>query len=118
MPRTVTHEAELAWELVQIVGPYLGANERSAAYVAIGAGDSFSAIFSLMRVAVDKRLELPSDLAERFLPWLDAYVGNDDETYLRGAIAELTLRPGGSSLNTPPRRYLTLEARYQHDDRP
>jgi hypothetical protein len=115
----MTYEAELAWELAQIVEPYLGVDQRHATYVAIGIGECFSAIFSLMRVAVDKRVELPNDLAERFLRWLDAYVGSDDETYLRGAIAELTLRQGGSSLDTTsPRRYLTLEARYQRGDRP
>jgi hypothetical protein len=43
------HEADLAWALSLAVKPQLNVGERNHIFVAIGAGDTFAAIRSLLK---------------------------------------------------------------------
>jgi hypothetical protein len=105
-------EANLAWALAQAVKPQLNVGERNYVFVAIGAGDMFAAIRALLKWVALKRIPVAPDLARRCVSWLDAYVGHEDEQYLRRLIehfvfprviqASATLR--ANRLPTTPRR--------------
>ena len=82
------HEANLAWALALAVKPQLNAGERNDIFVAIGAGDTFKAIRSLLKWIAIKRIPVAPDLAQRCASWLDAYVGHEDERYLRHLIED------------------------------
>jgi hypothetical protein len=76
-------EADLAWTLALAVKPQLSAGEHNFIFVTIGAGDMFGAIRTLIKWVVIKRIPMTPDLARRCASWLDAYVGHNDERYLR-----------------------------------
>jgi hypothetical protein len=92
-PGSTAEEAKLAWALAHAAAPHLNAAERNDIYVAIGVGETFSAISSLTATVVRKRLTLPADLVIRFSTWLDAYVGSDREPHLRQLIGQVKSCP-------------------------
>lgn len=114
------NEAELAWALAQAANPYLTATERNDVYVAIGGGETFSAaIGHLIAAVVRARQALPRDLLMRLERWLDAYVGNDEEPYLRELIGLVKSQPVDErSVPDARYRYLPLAARYGRGSRP
>jgi hypothetical protein len=88
MVQQIVHEANLAWALAQAAKPYLSANERDEAFVAIGAGETFAAIRQLFRSVAVKRIPLGPDLLQQCRTWLYAYRGHEDERDLRRLIEE------------------------------
>jgi hypothetical protein len=84
----IRHEANLAWALALAAKPLLDAGEHNDIFVAIGAGDTFAAIRSLLKWVAIKRIPVEPDLLRRCVSWLDAYVGQEDERYLRRLIED------------------------------
>ena len=83
----IRHEADLAWALAQAAKPHLDALERNHA-CAIGAGETFAAIHTLLKWVAIKRIPVELDLVRQCISWLDAYVGHRDERYLRRLIED------------------------------
>ena len=108
----IPDEANLAWALSRAVKPQLNVGECNHIFVAIGAGDTFAAIRSLLKWVAIKRITVPPDLARRCGLWLDAYVGHEDERYLRRLIEDFVfpfaIQDSATlmvnRLSTPPRR--------------
>jgi hypothetical protein len=118
---SIVNEAELAWAFAQAANPnpYLTAIERNDVYVAIGGGETFSAIRCLITAVVRARQALPRDLLMKFEKWLDAYVRNDDEPHVRKLIGLVKSRPvDAPSVPEARYRYLPLAARYGRGSRP
>jgi hypothetical protein len=84
----VVHEANLAWAVAEAAEPYLNAVERNAVFVAIGAGETFTAIRGLLRSGEIKRIPLDLDLLQQCRTWLRGYGGHHDERHLRRLIEE------------------------------
>jgi hypothetical protein len=84
----VVHEANLAWAVAEAAKPYLNAVERTAVFVAIGAGETSAAIRGLLRSVEIKRIPLGPDLLQQCRTWLRGYGGHDDERHLRRRIEE------------------------------
>ena len=82
----LVQEINLAWALAEAVKPHLSAIERNRVFMAIGAGETFAAIRGLVKSVAVKRIALRPDLAQQCITWLHAYVGQDDERYLRRLI--------------------------------
>lgn len=82
-------EAELAWDLAQFVDPYLRGAERNDIYIAIGVGETFWAIQTLITAAVRTGLLLPRELIVGCTDLLAVYVGNDHEPYIRQLIGQM-----------------------------
>jgi hypothetical protein len=76
----------LAWALAEAITPHLSAVERNHVFVVIGAGETFAAICHLFKSAAFKRIPLRPDLLRQCTSWLHAYVGHEDERYLRHLI--------------------------------
>jgi hypothetical protein len=82
----IRHEANLAWALALAAKPHLDDLERHYTFVAIGAGETFAAIHTLLKWVAIKRIPVEPDLVWQCISWLDAYVGHRDERYLRRLI--------------------------------
>jgi hypothetical protein len=82
----LVEETNLAWALAEAITPHLSAVERNHVFVVIGAGDTFAAIRHLFKSAAFKRIPLRPDLLRQCTSWLLAYVGHEDERYLRHLI--------------------------------
>jgi hypothetical protein len=112
----MVEESKLAWALAEVAHPHFSVGERHAIYAAIGAGDPFSAICSLVAVIVREGLPLPLDLVAAFPSWLDAYSDNESEPHLRRLIAKLRSQSRNPlSLTEPRRRSLSIADRYRRD---
>ncbi|AGB22386.1 hypothetical protein Mycsm_02018 [Mycobacterium sp. JS623] len=86
--KELSREASLAWTLADAVKPYLSGIERNHVFMAIGAGETFAAVRGMVKSVAVKRITLRPDLVQECITWLQAYVGHEDEQYLRRLIAE------------------------------
>jgi len=82
-PASASREAALAWSLADAAGHYLDAVQHNNVFVAIGSGETFTAIFLFLDAITRKGSLLESGLGPRLLTWLEAYTGHDDESRLR-----------------------------------
>ena len=82
-------ETSLAWALADAAKPHLNVVERSDVYVAIGVGDTFAAIHSLITSPAGRRIAIPAQLVRECHGWLDFYAGHGDEPYLRGLVEQV-----------------------------
>lgn len=89
--KRLVQEINLAWALAEAARPQLSAVERDDIFVAIGAGDTFGAIRQLFKSVAIKRIPLRPDLVQRCTTWLHAYVGHEDERYLRRLIDDFLI---------------------------
>ena len=79
-------EADLAWALIEVAKPHMNAGERNFVFVAVGAGDTFAAIRSLINLIAVKRIPLRPHLLQLCTAWLDAYTLHDAHEQLRRVI--------------------------------
>src|ERR1700757_420022 len=84
----LVQEPALAWARAEAVKPYLSGIERNHVFMAIGAGETFAAIRGMVKSVAVKRIALRPDLVQECAMWLQAYVGHEDEQYLRRVITE------------------------------
>ena len=77
------HQTDLAWALIDVAKPYMSAGERNYAFVTTGAGDTFSAICSLIKFVAAKHIPLRPELLRQCARWLDGYALHDDHEDLR-----------------------------------
>ena len=84
----IVQETNLAWALADAIKPHLSTLERNHVFAAIGAGDAFAAIRHLFESVAIKRIPLRPDLVQLCTTWLHAYVGHNDERYLRRLIED------------------------------
>ena len=76
-------ESDLAWELADAISPLLAERDRAQLYGAIGSGDSYTAIDTLLQTMAHQRLAIPTEFVPKLNGWLDAYVHSDDAPRLR-----------------------------------
>lgn len=89
--QTFAEEANLAWALAEAAKPHLETLERSDVFVIIGAGEPFAAICQLLESIAAKQIPVRPDLVQRCRMWLSAYMGHEDEPYLRQLIEDLLI---------------------------
>lgn len=82
-------EANLAWALALAAKPHLNVVERNGLFVAIGAGETFTVVRALVKWFAIKRISVEPDLVRQCVSWLDAYVGHEDERYLRRLVDDV-----------------------------
>jgi hypothetical protein len=66
-------ETDLAWDLVTLVGLHISERDRTDVYTAIGAGDCYAAISTLLETIVRARVRVPFALALRVNAWHRPY---------------------------------------------
>jgi hypothetical protein len=82
-----SEEAELAWSLAEVASRCLDAVERNNVFVAIGTGETFTAIGLLLGAITREGSRVETRLSARLSTWLGAYAGHDDEPRLRRLIS-------------------------------
>ena len=75
-------ESDLAWELADTLGALLPDRDRAAIYATIGAGDSYTAITTLVHVSARSGYALPARLVNKLAEWLHAYTDSNDAARL------------------------------------
>lgn len=87
-------QAQLAWELADLVAPVASSSERTAAYVWIGAGDTYCAIDMLVRICVQRRVLLQAPTVRKLTALLNAYGTSEEGLRLESLLAALVTRSG------------------------
>jgi hypothetical protein len=82
-------EASLAWDLVEIAGLHILERNRAEVHTAIGAGDCYAAIGTLLETIVSARLVVPRALVVRIADWLNAYVHHADAPRLHELLSAI-----------------------------
>jgi hypothetical protein len=82
-------DAALAWELAAAARSYLGRVDADRIHVAIGLGETFTAIDALITAIALDRIPLTDDLITTVYSWLDCYAGQDAEPRLRLLVADV-----------------------------
>ena len=97
-------EASLAWALIDCAKPRLNARERNYVFVAVGAGETFAAIRTLINLIAAKRIPLRPHLLQLCTTWLDSYALHEEYGHLRHVI-ECFLMPVTIQASTATRRF-------------
>jgi hypothetical protein len=71
-------ESDLAWELADAISPLLGERDRFQLYAAIGSGETYTAIDTLLQTMAHQSWPIPPELIAKLNDWLDAYAQSDD----------------------------------------
>jgi hypothetical protein len=71
-------ETDLAWDLAELAGLHIPEHDRIAVYAAIGAGDCYAAIDTLLETIVHARVPAPPALVAKIVDWLKAYAHHAD----------------------------------------
>lgn len=71
-------ESDLAWELAEIASLHIPDCNRADVFAAIGAGDSYAAIGTLLETIVHACVPVSPALSARIVNWLDAYAHHVD----------------------------------------
>jgi hypothetical protein len=82
-------EADLAWQLVELVAERLSAEQRGAIFAELGAGESYPVIVKLLETLVHARLSVPRDVLATLDEWLESYRGSGDEPRLRALLDQI-----------------------------
>jgi hypothetical protein len=115
------HEGELAWALIDAAKPHLTIAERNYVFASVGAGDTFPAILTLIKIVAAKRIPLRRQLVQQCATWLDAYNVDNEYEHVRHIIDSFVvltsiqvataIRPGRAAPKTPPP--LAVTAKYR-----
>ncbi len=103
--RLAPNDDALAWELAAAARPYLTGADSDRIYIAIGIGETFTAIERLISASARYRIPLSGGLLATLATWLDCYQGQDAEPRLRQLIDELKTHAPQDSL--PPQQKRT-----------
>jgi hypothetical protein len=82
-------EADLAWQLAELVAGRLSAVERSATFGELGAGESYRVIVKLLEASVQARVSVPHEVLATLHEWLESYRGSGDEPRLRALLDQI-----------------------------
>lgn len=86
-------ESDLLWELIDAISPSLAAAERAHLYAAIGSGDSYTAIATVLRTLVRDAMPLSAKLKTELTNWLTAYRHSLDGTHLHQLLSLIEEAP-------------------------
>jgi hypothetical protein len=116
--------ASLAWALIEAAKPHMNAGERNYVFVTVGAGDTFAAIRSLIKLVAAKHIPLRRQLAQQCATWLDGYTFHNAHEHLRRIIdgflmpssiqASTAIRPPSTPPKPRPLLTVTGKKRTRH----
>lgn len=83
-------ESELAWQLADAISPLLADSDRIQLYATLGAGDSYSAIDTVLQTMAHESYPVPAGLVAKLVIWLSAYADSDDAHRLNQLLRTVT----------------------------
>lgn len=81
---------DLAWEPVDIAGRRLSERNPTDVCTAIGAGDSYAAIDTLLTTIAHAKLALSPMLLAQIIEWLNAYAHHSDSPRLHELLTAIS----------------------------
>jgi hypothetical protein len=91
---------------MEVAKPQMTAGERNYVFVTIGAGDTFTAIRSLINLLGAKCIPLHPHLVQLCATWLDGYAFHEEHENLR-RVVERVLMPNTIQVSPVARRLPT-----------
>ena len=73
-----TAETQLAWDLAELASPHISERDRTEVHTAIGGGDCYAAIGTLLETIIRARVRVPFTLAARINAWRAPYAHHAD----------------------------------------
>jgi hypothetical protein len=108
--------AQLAWSLAEACNHCLDPSERCTIYVALGSGDTRTAISRLVRAAARQPVRLSPEVTVALRAWWVAHDGSRVTASLSGVLIDLlTMRSAPSPSRIIPR--IATERKYMQPDR-
>jgi len=105
----------LAWKLAATARPHLSRPDADRIYIAIGIGETFTAIDALLTAIARQAIPLGDDLVATLATWLDCYRGQDTEPRLRHLLVEMkTMAPHRISAAKDPPGPVPEAKQYRH----
>jgi hypothetical protein len=95
-------EGDLAWALADSAAALLKPADRTSLCAKIGAGEQASAIGDLLAFYANTQAELPRELAEPVLAWIQGYAGSDSEPTLRRIYDRIIVSAANTAQSQPP----------------
>jgi hypothetical protein len=86
------HHVELAWALTEAADHCLDESKRFDVYLALGAGDTYTAIRDLTRILVREQVQLAAEVVAALGAWWAAHRGGDDH-HAAALVHQLRTRP-------------------------
>jgi hypothetical protein len=83
-------ETQLAWDLAELASAHISERDRTDVHTAIGGGDCYAAIGTLLKTIIRARVPVPSTLAARITDWRAPYVNHVDAPRLNELLAAIT----------------------------
>lgn len=87
-------ESDLAWELVDAVGPLMADHRRAEVYAMIGGGNFYTAIEALLETIVRTRVPISPGLAASLTHWLAPYTHDEGAPRLRQLLRTIVIEGG------------------------
>jgi len=95
-------ETDLAWDLAEVAGLHIPDWNRTDVFAAIGGGDSYAAIGTLMEAILHASVPMSPALIARIVLWLDAYAYHADGPRLREIVYAIRSLGHGTGIISPP----------------
>ena len=86
------HHVELAWALTEAADHCLDESKRFDVYLALGAGDTYTAIRDLTRILVREQVQLAAEVVAALGAWWAAHRDGDDH-HVTALVHQLSLDP-------------------------
>jgi len=83
-------ETQLAWDLAELASVHISERDRTDVHTAIGGGDCYAAIGTLLKTIIRARVPVPSALAARITDWRAPYVNHVDAPRLNELLAAIS----------------------------
>jgi len=84
-------ETQLAWDLAELAGSHISERDRTDVHTAIGGGDCYAAIGTLLKTIVRARVPVPSTLAARINDWRAPYAHHVDAPRLNELLTAISV---------------------------
>jgi hypothetical protein len=84
-------ETQLAWDLAELASLHISERDLTDVHTAIGGGDCYAAIGTLLKTIVRARMPVPFTLAARINDWRAPYAYHVDALQLNELLTAISL---------------------------
>jgi hypothetical protein len=94
-------ETQLAWDLAELASRHISERDRTDVHTAIGGGDCYAAIGTLLKTIVRARVPVPGTLAARIDDWRAPYAHHADAPRLNELLTAISSLSDKSDVRSP-----------------
>ena len=94
-------ETQLAWDLAELASRHISERDRTDVHTAIGGGDCYAAIGTLLKTIVRARVPVPGTLAARIDDWRAPYAHHADAPRLNELLTAISSLTDDTGVGSP-----------------